>query len=381
MLDTQLLSAEKFMTLEEEVKSARTEIVSDGYDMSIGEVMNLYRDNELKIDPAFQRLFRWDQTRKTRFIESLLLGIPIPPIFVFQDADGIWELIDGLQRLSTVFQFTGLLTGERAQELGKLVLEGTQFLPGLAGKLWEPSGLEEDDGIGSAQQLQIKRARVRVEILKMESDAKAKYELFQRLNTGGAGLTEQEVRNCVAVMVNKSLFDMLLSLSNDPNFVKTSAQTESAIESQAGVELTLRLLAFRNVAYTKGLDVHEYLDKALLEIASNVSFDVEGEGEVFRKTFEYLNIALGDGAFKRWDGQSFKGKFLMSVFEVLAFGVSKNLNALDEMQPAERSAFIASRAKELWNNDVFKANSGGGTRGTTRLVNLLPMAEDFLKPE
>lgn len=369
------------MTLEEEVKAARTEIVSDGYDMSIGEVMNLYRDKELKIDPAFQRLFRWDQTRKTRFIESLLLGIPIPPIFVFQDADGIWELIDGLQRLSTVFQFTGLLTGERAKELGALVLEGTQFLPSLAGKLWEASTPESEDGIGSAQQLQIKRARVRVEILKMESDAKAKYELFQRLNTGGAGLTEQEVRNCVAVMVNKSLFDQLLSLSNDPNFVRTSAQTESAIESQASVELALRFLAFRNVTYSKGLDVHEYLDKALLDIASDDAFDAQGEDKAFRATFDYLNIALGDSAFKRWDGAGFKGKFLMSVFEVLAFGVSKNLDKLDAMQPDDRSEFIVRKAKELWDNDVFKSNSGGGTRGTTRLVNLLPMAEEFLKPE
>lgn len=72
------------MSLENEVKAARTEISSDGYDMSIGEILNLYRDNELVIDPAFQRLFRWDETRKTRFIESLLLGIPIPQSLYFK---------------------------------------------------------------------------------------------------------------------------------------------------------------------------------------------------------------------------------------------------------------------------------------------------------
>ena len=77
------------MGLETEIKNARKEIVSDGYDMSVGEVINLYRDDELKINPEFQRLFRWDITRKTRFIESILLGIPIPPIFVFQDEDGM----------------------------------------------------------------------------------------------------------------------------------------------------------------------------------------------------------------------------------------------------------------------------------------------------
>jgi len=136
------------MALAEEIGTARKVIVSDGYEMSIGELMNLYRDDELRIDPAFQRLFRWDDTRKTRFIESLLLGIPIPPIFVFQDEKGIWELIDGLQRLSTIFQFTNILKGPRAEELGPLTLEGTNFLPSLAGKRWEPSFENADDGIG-----------------------------------------------------------------------------------------------------------------------------------------------------------------------------------------------------------------------------------------
>jgi hypothetical protein len=150
--------------------------------MSLGELINLYRDDELKIDPVFQRLFRWDEERKTRFIESILLGIPFPPIFVFQNDDGVWELIDGLQRLSTLFQLTGDLKGERAQELGVLVLNGTRFLPSLDGKRWTESAEGAGDGIGQVLQIEVKRARVRVEILKSESDLAAKFELFQRLD-------------------------------------------------------------------------------------------------------------------------------------------------------------------------------------------------------
>ena len=97
------------MALEQEITAARKEIVADGYDMSIGELVNLYRDNELQINPAYQRLFRWPATTKTRFIESILLGLPLPPIFVFQQTSGVWELIDGLQRLSTVLEFVGIL--------------------------------------------------------------------------------------------------------------------------------------------------------------------------------------------------------------------------------------------------------------------------------
>lgn len=328
----------------------------------------------------FQRLFRWDDERKTRFIESILLGIPFPPIFVFQDENGIWELIDGLQRLSTLFQLTGDLKGERAEELGLLILNGTQFLPSLNGKRWTESAEGAGDGLGQVLQIEIKRARVRVEILKSESDLTAKFELFQRLNTGGAALTEQEVRNSIAVSINPEFYNWLMARANDESFKTTTAQTEGAIESQAGVELALRFFSFRSVPYQAGLDVHEYLDRALMQIATNPNYDMAGEANVFGQTFQYLNEALGDRAFKRWNGQTFTGKFLMSVFEVLATGISHNVAALAAMAPQHRNQFIIHAAQALWNNNVFTDNSGAGVRGTTRLAKLLPIAPQLLNP-
>jgi hypothetical protein len=368
------------MALQDELAQARTEIVSDGYEMSIGELINLYKDDELIINPEYQRLFRWDQTAKTRFIESLLLGIPIPPIFVFQDEHGVWELIDGLQRLSTVFQLVGILEGEKADELGPLVLEGTNYLPSLANKRWDATNSNGNDGIGSAQQLQIKRARIRVEILKSESDAKAKYELFQRLNTGGSRLTEQEVRNCIAVMINPEFHAWLMSLSTLDSFVSTTAQTDTALEGQAGVELALRFLSYLNVPYERGLDVHEYLDAALIDLASRQNFDFLSEHDRFTRTFNLLNDSLSSDAFKRWDGQAFRGKFLISVYEVLAPGVAANIDQIEALGAEQSRNFIVQRAKDLWGDQRFQANSGGGTRGTTRLVNLLPMSAEFMQP-
>lgn len=368
------------MALIDEVKKARQKVVTDGYEMSLGEVINLYKDNELVIDPVFQRLFRWDDQRKTRFVESLLLGIPVPPIFVFQDENGVWELIDGLQRISTVLQLTGDLTGERAEELGPLVLNGTRFLPSLDGKRWNPSDQGTQDDLGSKLQIEIKRARIRVEILKSESAVSAKYELFQRLNTGGASLSEQEVRNSIAVSINKDFYDWLIELSKHASFVSTTRQTGAALEKEAGTELALRFLAFRVVPYKSGLDVHEYLDDALFQLASPGGVDMDFEGTVFTKTFDYLEAALGESAFQRWNGNSFTGKFLMSLFEVIATGVSKNLPALEGMIPHERNALLIHKAQNLPNNEIFSKNSGAGIRGTTRLTNLLPIAEDLMKP-
>jgi hypothetical protein len=370
------------MSLDQEIAIARKEIVADGYDMSVGEIINLYRDKEIVINPSFQRLFRWTETQRTRFIESLLLGIPIPPIFVVQGEKGEWELIDGLQRLSTVLEFAGLLRGENNALVPASSLGGTAFLPSLAGKRWEPSNDQTEDGIGKEQQLQIKRARLRVEILKKESDSKAKFELFQRLNSGGANLTPQEVRNSVAVMLNPSLFDWLVQRSDDANFKLTTAQTETALEQQAGLELALRFVAFRNVPYKSGLDVHEYLDQALELMAADVTFPREAEEEVFTKTFRWLGEALGDRAFRKWNAQQqqFMGKFLMSGFEVIAVGVAGNAAALEAMMPEVRNAYLLTRVQDLWADSTFNASSGAGVRGTTRLANLLPMGPSFFKP-
>lgn len=367
------------MSLEKEIEKARKEIVSDGYDMSLGEVMNLYKDGELKINPEFQRLFRWDITRKTRFVESILLSIPIPPIFVFQDKDGNWELIDGLQRLSTVLEFSGILKGPDGNKTEPSKLEGTKFLPSLSGKSWQ-IWKEGDSAIDKAMQMQIRRARIRVEILLKESDENAKYELFQRLNTGGAQLSEQEVRNCIAVMINPKFYQLLKSLSENDDFSKTVNQTENAIEKQASVELVLRYFAFRNHPYKNGLDVHEYLDEALVELSRSDAIDWNREEIVFNKTFNLLNEALGDSAFKRYDGANFSGKFLMSLYETIAYGVSRNINELEKKGRADQKSFVTEKAKALWSDSVFTNNSGAGVRGTTRLTKLLPMAEGFFNP-
>lgn len=363
-----------------EIEKARTKVFTDGYEMSVGEIINLYRDGELVIDPVFQRLFRWDDDRKTRFIESIILGIPIPPIFVYQDKNGIWELVDGLQRVSTILQFTGDLAGERARQLGHLILNGTRFLPSLNGKRWKNSGPHTNDGIGQGLQIEIKRSRIRVEILKAESDASAKFELFQRLNTGGARLSEQEVRNSIAVSINRNFYEWLIDLSKNRDFKNCTAQTVSALDSQMGAELVLRFVAFRNVPYQYGLDVHEYLDEALVELAGQPKFSMKNEGDIFARTFKVLNDGLGTKTFKKWDGSGFKGMFLMSVYEVLATGVSRNLRSIEGMPINERNEFVKRQAQMLWKNEIFIRNSGAGVRGSTRLSNLLPNAAKWLKP-
>ena len=105
------------MTLQVEIDEARAEIRTDSYAVSIGEWISLYEKNELDIHPEFQRFFRWSLEQKSRLVESILLGIPIPQIFVAQRPDGIWDVVDGVQRLSTIYQLAGILRDEKGKVL------------------------------------------------------------------------------------------------------------------------------------------------------------------------------------------------------------------------------------------------------------------------
>ncbi len=95
--------------LEKQITDERARLSTDRMDISFGELINMYKAGELVIRPEYQRLFRWTRTQKTALIESILLGIPVPPVFVAEDGNGIWELVDGLQRVSTIVSFFGEL--------------------------------------------------------------------------------------------------------------------------------------------------------------------------------------------------------------------------------------------------------------------------------
>lgn len=363
--------------LTNELTLARRKVVTDGYEMSLGEIASLYKNKELVIDPNYQRLFRWEESQKTRFIESLLLGIPIPPVFVFQRENGVWELIDGLQRISTVLQLTGDLLDPEGNPCEPLVLGGTNLLPSLAGMKWRADEDGDEFAFNSAMHLEIKRSRMRVEILRKESDEDAKFELFQRLNTGGSKLSEQEVRNSILVMINKEFFTWLNSLTNIPSFRQTVQLTSTQLSQQQHVEVALRFVAYRRYPYVRGLDVNEYLDTAARHLANLTEPDMQAERAMFEWAFDTLCQDVGQDVFKRWDGARHTGKFLISGFDPIVYGLAMNRTKIEAMAPLERTKWLREKIQGLWQEQEFNANSGQGVRGTTRLTNLLPFGEGY----
>lgn len=358
------------MSLSSEISLARRDIVTDGYDMSIGELINLYSNRELVVNPDYQRLFRWDLARQSNFIESILLGLPTPPIFVFQNSDGAWELIDGLQRVSTILKFVGLIEPPSS-------LVATKFLPSLSGKTWSRAVDEngEDTSIGTSLQLQIKRSRIRVEILRQESDPLSKYELFIRLNTGGDLLSQQEVRNCIGYMLKPSFQEWIVQLSDHPSFYMTNGQADSSIEKSLHIELVLRFLAFRNYTYLPSKDVHTYLDESLLKLIGESEGFLHQERMIFEKTFDLIEESFSVDAFKKFDGVSFAGRFMHSIYEVVTVGISSNIDAIEKMP--NRIDFITDKVKNLSKESDYLLNSGSGISGSKRIAKLIPFAREY----
>jgi uncharacterized protein with ParB-like and HNH nuclease domain len=201
--------------LEQQIAEKRKHIASDDYPMSIGELANLYRDGDLIIDPKFQRFFRWDDEYKTRFIESIFLNLPIPSFFVATNQNGDWEVVDGLQRLSTIFQFMNVLNKDNQASKdwqNTLVLRQGKYLTELEGKKW--------DDLPEVLKKEFKRSKLQIFILKKGSYQESKFDLFDRLNTASLSLSDQELRNCKLIETNESFYDRFEALTKSDDVVQ-----------------------------------------------------------------------------------------------------------------------------------------------------------------
>lgn len=339
--------------LSEEIDDARHNVRTDNYSMSIGELASMYSDGELEIHPAFQRVFRWSDEQKSNFIESIFLGIPIPSIFVAQREDGVWDLVDGLQRLSTIFSFMNKLKDEEGNLVEQFVPQATKYLPSLGNVKWDTTDPESKNELPNNLKLLFKRQKIAINIIEKESDNDAKFELFQRLNTGGSELSPQEVRNCLLIMLNNEAYESVKSLSDYESFRDTVPITENKEEKAYYYELVLRFLINRNPSdeiRSKHTDVHPYLNAETIRLFdTDSSFNYEHEEKIFKSTFDKFSQALGEHAFKKYniDKQKHLGPFSLPVFEAMATGFSKLLESNPDLEESKIEDLIKRKSEEL----------------------------------
>lgn len=376
------MEAEGVGTLVDEISLAQRSVRTDAYQMSIGELVSLYDEGDLIIDPEFQRLFRWEPGQKSKLIESLLLGIPLPSIFVFETEQGKWELVDGLQRLSTILEFMGKLRSPDGGILPPSILEATRYLPSLHNAVWEPSeeikdaGIDEQVPLDRTQQLAIRRARLGVEILKRPSDDATKFDLFQRLNAGGTVANAQELRNSIVLMVNGDYFRAVRQAAETETFKTVTGVSEEQEQKQRHLEFAMRFLVHSFIPYDGKLDVEEYIDEGAIQLAQGAQ--TERDIQTLRRTFDLLAQAAGKNVLRRYDGKKYVGKIGLVALETIAVGVARNLDAI--LTLPEPYKFVAERSQSFWNDPGAANFTSPGVRGTTRIQRTVPFGAQWFKP-
>jgi uncharacterized protein with ParB-like and HNH nuclease domain len=361
--------------LQEEIELMAKSIRTDNYPMSIGELANLYQEGDLNINPMYQRMFRWDITQQSALIESILLNIPIPPIYVYQNEKGKWNLIDGQQRLSTIFKFMGILKDynleledEEEQITQPESLTITKFLPSLEGKYWDKE--DENISLTDVQRRYIKRAKILIIIIDKSSDGFAQYEMFQRLNTGGSHLSPQEIRNCILVMKNESVYKKMKKLSKYPTFRKVVPISEKDTDEQGYLELVTKYLVLRysKLCVSDSENYNNFLTDEILELINLENIDFENEIILFKNTFDLLYDTMDENAFKRYDKEKNRnsGAVLVGAYEAIIPGLTDNIEYY-----TENTDVLCGKIKAIYEQDNYIAATKRGIRPVSRLKKLV----------
>jgi len=284
------------------------ELLTSTIDYNLEGLTNLINKRVIDLSPKYQRRYRWDDVRKSKLIESFLMNVPIPPIFLNEDDFGKYSVIDGKQRLSAIHDF---LTG-------KLILRGLLVFKDLNDLNFFDLPIEFQNSLKI-------RATIRAIIILRQSDKDIKYEVFQRLNTGGVKLNAQEIRNSAFPGL---LNDKVLDLSEDKLFHKIlgiKSKTKSRIyQEMKDAELVLRFFALKDSYkdYSGGLKniLDSYLDNN-----KNLKEDKVAELERdFKETLEIVQNVFGlEGAFRRWIPKSGKWKQQISapIYDIQMFAL------------------------------------------------------------
>lgn len=347
-------------SVDEQVSAVRTRQL----DISFNELADMYQTGELIVQPEYQRLFRWTEGAQSRFIETLILELPIPPIFLMETEENVYELIDGLQRISSYLHFRGVLKDPEGNLETPLVLDECDIVDGLNGYTY--------DTLPAPLSRKLKRNFIRAEILRKESNARLRYYMFKRLNSGGESLEPQEIRNCTIRLLNPAFNDELIKLSKSDDFTyctKTVADTQR--DKRYDEELVLRFFAFlRNgegYRHELGDFLTEYMEAASDPAGPDPAvWDPINDVATFTKTFKVLRAAAESDSRVLWrvfgsvdSSRRIRGQFAVYHFEGFAFGIQGILDQLDPNDQDQMSR-LGTAMFELKTNPALRNFTGGG---------------------
>lgn len=283
--------------------------------------------DEIDLAPEFQRRARiWDQGRKGRLIESMLLRIPLPVFYVASDLRDVWSVVDGLQRMTTIHDFVN----------GEFPLRGLEYLV-----QFEKAKFSE---LPRNMQRRIEETELVINVIQPGTPEEVMFNIFSRINTGGMTLNSQEIRHAL----NKGpVRSFLLDLVSTDEFKTATANSVSDVRMSAR-ECALRFCAFYLFDWKdyKNNDLDGFLNAAMKRI-NEMSDDARDElKSIFKRSMRASHKVLGDEAFrKRYRPDASKSPISKALFETWSVALSKleeeQVNLLAENGPAVHQKFMS----------------------------------------
>jgi Protein of unknown function DUF262 len=281
------------------------ELVTGVVDYNLSTIADLVTDDTINLEPRYQRRFRWDHTKQSRLIESFLMNVPVPPIFLNEDEYGKYSIIDGKQRLSVVKAFLN----------DALTLSDLKMFPDI-------NGMRFSDLPPTLRNVLRTRPTIRAVIILRQSDKDLKYEVFQRLNTGGAALNAQEIRNNTFY---GPLNDLVMDLSENREFHRAlgikNKHTSAIYREMRDAEFVLRFFTFRNSWSSFRGGIRRTMDKFMDDNREASPENLEGMRKEFQRTLAVVMNIFGEGTFRRWvpEKGSWRRQVIASLYDAQMF--------------------------------------------------------------
>jgi len=318
-------------------------VIIQPYDYAVRTLVDMIIEGDLILEPDYQRKYQWDDIKASRFIESIALNIPVPVVYLAEEKDGFFSVIDGQQRLTSLFRFIKSTEIESLfpdSGLSPLKLNGLKIISEINGKEY----LDLDRALRS----NIAKRAIRCIVVLNESDEALKFEVFERLNTGSASLSDQEVRNCV---YRGSYNELLKKLASYGKFEELISLPEQDSKSMKAVELVLRFFAYRELSTQSEYsdNYSEYLNLHMEENREISSQRAESIKEIFYGTVDLIYENLGPGvAFRKPKNQSdlqdgfFQNRINGSIYEsqMVAFSRALENNCTLDLATKAFSVFV-----------------------------------------
>ncbi len=285
-----------------------------------------HKDGDLVLQPEFQRKYVWDATKASRLVESVLLDVPIPVIYLAEEDNGTDYVIDGQQRLTALFSF---IDGRHP--------DGTVFSLRNMEVFTELQGLTYAN-LPSEYQHKLKRYPLRTVTILRDSDPDVKYRIFERLNTGSVPLNDMELRNCV---YRGPYMDLLRQLAADDVFRRILGLSGS-VKRMKDVELVLRFASFHHATYLRYDQPMKRFFNADMARYRNIT---DHDAQQLRTTFHRASLAVqtvfGTNAFRRYHAGHDKnpaGQWEPRWFNASLFDVQMGVLAEHDLNQVTRAA-------------------------------------------